>query len=77
MEVITHGEYSIEVLEIEDEPKRWKARIRRLDGTKIKVFADDSICPELTMPEEFSADKAIEQAKNSINRGAFSKAPEE
>jgi hypothetical protein len=29
------------------------------------------------MPEEFSADKAVEQAKKSIDAGAFSKVPEE
>jgi hypothetical protein len=29
------------------------------------------------MPEEFSADKAIAQAKHSIDVGAFSKVPEE
>jgi hypothetical protein len=77
MEVITHGEYSIEVVEIDAEPKKWRAHIRRRDGAKIKVVANDRICPQATMPDEFSADQAIRQAEKSIDAGAFSKATEE
>jgi hypothetical protein len=76
METI-HKEYSILVLEIDAEPKKWRAHIRRRDGAKIKVVANDRICPEAIMPDEFSAEKALEQAKRSINAGAFLKASDE
>jgi hypothetical protein len=79
MKPVTHKEYSIEVVGIDAEPKMWSAHIRRLDGAKIKVVADadGGIHHKVVMPPEFSADKAIEQAKKSINVGAFSKAPVE
>jgi len=76
MQAITYGEYNIGITEIEAEPKRWRAYIRRLDGAKIKITANDRIRPVALMPDEFSAEKAIKQAKDSIDAGAFSKAPE-
>jgi hypothetical protein len=77
MQAITYNAYSILITEIKAEPKRWQACIRRLDGAKIKITANDSIRLVAMMPEEFSADKAVEQAKKSIDAGAFSKVPEE
>jgi hypothetical protein len=81
MQVITHNEYSIEVLEAEkkpDEPARWRARIRCVDGAKILVESSGDIRSEIiTEPDQWAVDDAIKLAKRVINAGGLLKAPEE
>ena len=69
MEFITHGEYSIEVVEIDAEPKMCEAHIRRLDGAKIKVVADGSI--HLTVRQPASPRMIPEASELAGTRGTI------
>jgi hypothetical protein len=54
----------------ESDPGRWRVRIARVDGAKIKTFPDGDEHSGLNPPNEFlTAEKAIEWAKQIIDRG--------
>jgi hypothetical protein len=58
----------------ESVPGIWRVRIKRVDGAKIKTFPDGDEHCELNPPNEFlTAEKAIEWAKQIIDRGGMSK----
>ena len=63
--------YSIEPMETS--PSRWHARIRRLDGRKIKILVDGREEPfiETVGMEHFSVDAAIASAKEMIDGGGM------
>jgi hypothetical protein len=63
--------YSIETLETS--PSRWRARVRRLDGQKIKIHVPPHEVESITTGgmESFSVDDAVEVAKSMIDGGGM------
>jgi hypothetical protein len=59
--------YSIEVFE--REPGRWRASIRRLDGSKVHV-GSERLDFYTTSVDTTTADQALEHARNVIDAGA-------
>jgi len=63
--------YSIEMLETS--PSRWRARVRRLDGQKIKIHVTGNEVESLTTGgmESFSVDDAAQVAREMIDGGGM------
>jgi hypothetical protein len=63
--------YLIETLETS--PRRWRARVRRLDGQKIKISVPASEVESITTSgmESFSVDDAVQVAKSMIDGGGM------
>jgi hypothetical protein len=63
--------YSIETLETS--PSRWRARVRRLDGQKIKIPVTGNEVESITTGgmESFSPDDALQVAKSMIDGGGM------
>lgn len=68
---IRYKDYLIEPLETS--PGRWRARMRRADGRKIKVHITGNEVDSLTTSgmESFSIDDAVQLAKEAIDGGGM------
>ena len=65
---ITYKAYVIDAFRRDTD--RWRATIRRLDGKKIRVTFPLSVCNEFTTSADaLTAEKAVEHAKNAIDKG--------
>ena len=59
------------ILAVEREPERWRAKIRKVDGSKIKTLAgeyDDFIT---TTADCLTAQAAIDEVKQAIDAGGM------
>jgi len=69
---VHYKDYLIEPLETS--PSRWRARVRRIDGRKIKNFIKNNEAESITMDagmEYFSVDAAVASAKEIIDGGGM------
>jgi hypothetical protein len=66
-----YKDYLIEPLETS--PSRWRARVRRLDGKKIKIHATGNEVESITTSgmESFSIEDAVQIAKSMIDGGGI------
>jgi len=68
--IVIHEDYQIEAYE--SEPGRWRVRITRVDGAKIKTAVPKGEYPELNPPGEWlTAERAIERTKEVIDAGGM------
>jgi hypothetical protein len=67
--MITYKAYHLDP--IEDDPGRWRARISRIDGKKIKVAVPPSERTFLDTQYTVSAEEAIKLAKQGIDGGGM------